>query len=719
MNLFNELKRRNVFRAAGLYIVVGWALAQAAALLENALSLPAWFDALVISLLALGFPIAVIFSWAYEMTPEGIKPTKDIPAGASISASTGAKLDKAILAGIVVLIAVIAGDRFIGRKDASVITVSGNGAVLADNSIAVLPFADMSAERDQEYFSDGISEELLNVLAEVKDLRVAGRTSSFAFKGQNKDLKEIGDILDVGHIVEGSIRKQGDKIRVTAQLVQTKDGYRQWSNTYDRDLNDIFAVQDEIARAIVAEMSAALPALAASSSALKPSARADIGAYERFLLARERMTQDGSKEAYESAVALLEEALAEDPDYAPALAWRAYGEVMLSNAPGTVGTKPVAEGLPVIKAYVDRALAADAQSADALFALGAYHGQLVTLEGPQHLDKTIETLRRAVAIRPNFPQAQNDLAYFLDQKGEDAEMLRILEEVLQNDPGLRDANIIYIIRLVGLGRFDEAEAALARWSRIGRDVAQIDILRARVLAARGRLADAWRLLEPVQSSDPLLTQTRLNIRQTLGDGDWILANAPQPRQKALGAAMNGDFDRAFALLDADPAARGTTVGALAFLVPVRSYAGDAAGASAYYDAELRSPAAALEAHEACGCSPLRLAVALRDVQHKDYPAFLAAMKAHEEKKRETHEKSPAWNAQMGAIAALEGDAGAASAYYTAAMDQGGRNGFFQERFFATVLPDDPRMDAALARMRKLIDAERASLGLPPLALAEG
>jgi len=716
MNLFNELKRRNVFRAAGLYVVVGWALAQAASLLENALSLPAWFDALVISLLALGFPIAVVFSWAYEMTPEGLKPTKDVAPEASVAAATGSKLDKAILAGLVVLIAVIAGDRFIGRKDANVITVRGAaGADLGDNSIAVLPFADMSAEQDQEYFSDGISEELLNVLAQVKDLRVAGRTSSFAFKGQNKDLKEIGEILGVGHIVEGSIRKSGDKIRVTAQLIQTTDGYHQWSNTYDRDLNDIFAVQDEIARAIVAEMSAALPSLAAASTELKPAARADIGAYERFLLAREKMTQDGSKEAYESAVALLDEALEEDPNYAPALAWRAYGEVMLSDAPGTVGTKPVAEGLPIIKAYVDRALAADSQSADALFALGAYHGQLVNHEGPQHLDKTIETLRRAVAIRPNFPQAQNDLAYFLDKKGEDAEVLRILEEVLRNDPGLRDANVIYINILIALGRHEEADAALARWARIGRDKGEIDTFRARALSARGQLADAWRLLEPVQTSDLLLPQARLNIRQALGDGGWIVANAPTPRQKALGAAMSGDFARALALVDNDPAVRGSTINALAFYVPVHSYAGDAAGAAAYYDAELRTPAAALDAHEACGCSPLRLAVALRDVQHKDYPAFLAAMKAQEEKKRATHEKSPGWNAQMGAIAALEGDAGAASAYFTKAMDYGGRNGFFQERFFGTILPDDPRMDAILDRMGRLIDAERAILGLAPLA----
>lgn len=719
MNLFNELKRRNVFRAAGLYVVVGWALAQAAALLENALSLPAWFDALVISLLALGFPIAVVFSWAYEMTPEGLKPTKDVPEGASISTATGAKLDKAILAGLVVLIAVIAGDRFIGRKDASVITVSGDGAVLAGNSIAVLPFTDMSSERDQEYFSDGISEELLNVLAQVKDLRVAGRTSSFAFKGQNKDLREIGELLDVGYIVEGSIRKAGNRVRITAQLVQAKDGYRQWSNTYDRNLDDIFAVQDEIARAIVSEMSSALPALAGATSDLKPAARAEIGAYERFLLAREKMTQVGSKEAYDSAVALLDQAIGEDPGYAPALAWRAYAEVMLSDAPGTVGTTPVAESLPIVKAFVDRALAADAGSADAVFALGSYHGQLSHLEGPQHLDKTIETLRKAVAIRPNFPQAQNDLAYFLDQKGEDAEMLRILEEVLRNDPGLRDANHVYIARLIVLGRLDEAEAVRARWSRIISDQSQPEGVRARILAARGRLADAWRVLEPLQSADPALALTRLGVRQSLADGDWIIAHAREPRRKAFGAVLKGDFGLAISLVDADPLTRQNKAAAMAFYVPVHYQAGDAGGVAAYYDAEIRTPAAAIETFEACGCSPLWLTAALRDAQHKDYPALLAAWKADAEKRRATHEKSAGWSAEMGALAALEGDADAASAYFTKTMDYGGRNGLFQKRFFGSILPAGPSSDALFARMRGLIDAERANLGLAPLAPAEG
>ncbi|MGH8168068.1 MAG: tetratricopeptide repeat protein, partial [Woeseiaceae bacterium] len=434
----------------------------------------------------------------FEITPEGLKRTAEVPRDASIAPKTGRKLDIALIGAVVALIAVIAADRFIvptapdGTADiaANVEPSPGADATQADNSIAVLPFADMSSEKDQEYFSDGISEELLNVLAQVQGLRVAGRTSSFAFKGQNRDLREIGEILNVGHILEGSIRKAGNKVRITAQLIKATDGYHQWSNTYDRDLTDIFAVQDEIAGAIVEEMSVALPALAQASAEMKPVARADVGAYDAFLLAREKMTQIGSKAAYEEAAELLDDAIAEDPHYAPALAWRSYAGVMLSDVPGGVGDTPMAEVLPVIKEYADRALAEDPASPEAVFALGSYYGQLTWSEGVHYLDKTIETLRQAVALRPNFPQAQNDLAYFIASAGDKAEALEILEDVLANDPGLRDANVTYGVNLIDIGRFDDAEAALARWARIRPDIPEIKLGRVSLLAARGRLADA-------------------------------------------------------------------------------------------------------------------------------------------------------------------------------------------------------------------------------------
>lgn len=725
MDFIKELKRRNVFRAVGLYVIVGWALAQAASLLENALTLPGWFDALVVSLLLLGLPIAAIFSWAYEMTPEGLKPTAKVAEGASIAPQTARKLDQAILVAIGVLIVVIAGDRFIGRKDAKIIDIAGNGgrgehAALADNSIAVLPFADMSSEQDQQYFSDGISEELLNVLAQVKDLRVAGRTSSFAFKGQNKDLREIGEILDVGYIVEGSIRKAGNKVRVTAQLIQAKDGYHQWSNTYDRDLNDIFAVQDEIAQAIVSEMSAALPALAAAKETLKPSVRAaDISAYDLFLLAREKMTQDGSRGAYEDAARLLDEALDADPNYAPALAWRAYAAAMLSDAPGAVGATPVEKAGPVARKFADRALAADPGSAEGLFALGSYYGLAAGDSDANRIDLAIETLRKAIAVRPNFPQAENDLAYFLDLRGETGESMKILADVLQRDPGLRDANVIYINNLVGMGRYDDAEAAIARWSKISPGQPSAGAARVGLMLQRGDLAAAWRASEELNGAgagavDNLLVNSRLRIRSLLGDGDWLLASDLPDRRRAFGAILKGDNKRAIELVDADPASKSGFAPGLGSYVAIHYAAGDVAGVVSYYDAAIKTPATAVAAANICNCSLIALALALKDAGHKDYRGVLAAWKAALAGERALYGNSAQHMQQSADVAALEGDFAAAKKSYAAAIDAGWRSVMFLDRNRLRYLPNDADFEALRARMKALIDRERAELGLAPL-----
>lgn len=721
MNIFNELKRRNVFRAAGLYGIVGWAMAQAASLLENALSLPSWFDAVVISLLLLGFPIAVVFAWAYEMTPEGLKPTKDVSADASIAPMTAKKLDMAILAGLGVLIALIVADRFLGRTDARVIAVGEHGshAALADNSIAVLPFTDMSSEQDQGYFSDGISEELLNSLAQLKDLRVAGRTSSFAFKGQNKDLRDIGKILGVGYIVEGSIRKAGNKVRVTAQLIQAKDGYQQWSNTYDRSLDDIFAVQDEIAAAIVNEMSAAVPALAAAKEQLKPAPRtADISAYDLFLLAREKMTQTGTRAAYEEAMALLGKALVADPNYAPALAWRAYAEIMLSNAPGAVGVVPVKTALPTVKGFVDRALAADPGSAEGFFALGSYYGLLADTDEPEQLDRAIENLRKAIEIRPTFPQAENDLAYFLDRKGAAKEAMRILADVLARDPGLRDANVIYVNHLVTMGRFEEAEAAIAKWARVSPGQTNtVEASRVGVLAQRGDLAGAWRASEEIARAgfeDNGFANRRFGIRLALGDGDWLLAADLPGRRRAFGAALKGDKAQAFALVDADPSISTTWAG-VGNYIQLHYFLGDVAGAVAYYDEKIGSPAAAIAARNGCNCSISPLVLTLKETGHTDYAGVLAAWKAALDDQRELFRNGQLFLRESGDVAAIEGDFAAAREYYAAAIDAGWRSALFIDRRFAAYLPNDEGFNALRTRMRSLINAEREKLGMAPLA----
>ena len=221
--LFDELKRRNVFRVAVAYLVSGWLVLQIAELVLDSTGAPEWVMKVLLLLGLLGLPIALVFSWAYELTPEGVKREKDVDRSSSITRDTGRKLNIVTIGMLGAVIAIFALDRLYLHEGHD--AAESPAAAQAEKSIAVLAFEDMSPEGDQAYFADGLSEELLNVLAQVGDLQVAGRTSSFAFKGQNKDLREIGDLLNVAHILEGSVRRSGNRIRVTARIGIAKKGW--------------------------------------------------------------------------------------------------------------------------------------------------------------------------------------------------------------------------------------------------------------------------------------------------------------------------------------------------------------------------------------------------------------------------------------------------------------------------------------------------------------
>ena len=259
-SLLGEFKRRNVFRFGMTYLVIAWLVVQIVDIAQPALRLPEWVSAFVLLMFGVGLIPALLFAWAYEMTPEGIQKTKAVEPGHSITGQTGKKLDYVTIGALGIVVAMSFVQRY-GTSDSAApieptpaVAVATSGEI----SIAVLPFTNMSADPDQEYFSDGISEEILNGLAKLKTLKVVGRTSSFAFKGRNEDLREIGSSLGVQHVVEGSVRKSGNTLRITAQLIKVSDGFHLWSETYDRELEDIFAIQDDISRAIVQELKVSL-----------------------------------------------------------------------------------------------------------------------------------------------------------------------------------------------------------------------------------------------------------------------------------------------------------------------------------------------------------------------------------------------------------------------------------------------------------------------------
>jgi TolB-like protein len=252
-SVWAELKRRNVVKVAVAYAIVGWLLVEVASTVLPTFEAPQWLLQAFTLFIVLGFPLALIFAWAFELTPEGIKREKDVDRSASITHKTGRKLDFLIIAVLGMAVAYFVVDKFFWVEKESTITPA-----VTEQSVAVLPFVDMSPNKDQEYFSDGIAEELLNQLSKIRGLQVPGRTSTFAFKGQNEDFRVIGEQLHVAHVLEGSIRKAGERVRITVQLVKAADGFHLWSETYDRDLIDIFAIQEEIAKAVAKALSITL-----------------------------------------------------------------------------------------------------------------------------------------------------------------------------------------------------------------------------------------------------------------------------------------------------------------------------------------------------------------------------------------------------------------------------------------------------------------------------
>ncbi len=312
--ILTELRRRNVFKMAVLFAISGWMLLSVADLVFDIFGAPEGSLRVVFVVLVITFPIALFLSWFYEITPEGLKREVDVQPDESIRDQTGRKMNFMIAFGILLVVAGMAIQYFIFSD------VGGLDAV-EEKSIAVLPFVDMSPDGDQEYFGDGIAEELLNLLAKMPELKVAARTSSFSFKGHNEDVSVIGDKLRVAHVLEGSIRKAGNKIRITAQLISVKDGYHLFSETYDRAMVDIFAVQDEIAAAVVGQLEIAL--LNRDSPKVRRTEPEVLALY----MQGRQYARLNTKESFVQAREALEKAIEIDPDYAPA--WAEIGSINL------------------------------------------------------------------------------------------------------------------------------------------------------------------------------------------------------------------------------------------------------------------------------------------------------------------------------------------------------------------------------------------------------
>jgi len=485
MSIFHELKRRNVFRVGIAYAVASWVLLQIVDVISPIFELPEWAPKLIFLILAIGVVPALLFAWAFEMTSEGLKKESEIDRSSSIVTSTGRKLNSIIVGFLIAAVALL----LVERQFRPVVTegpekeVAGEAAQVG-KSIAVLPFVNMSSDAEQEFFSDGITEEILNSLASVQELKVAGRTSSFAFKGKNDDLRRIGDALGVNHILEGSVRKAGTKVRITAQLIQVDNGFHLWSATYDRELTDVFAIQDEIANEILKQLKSKL---LAEDVVVAEARRTNPEVYELYLQAKQRI-YTRTRSEIEMAVDELDEAIQRDQEYAPAFAQRGIATMLLSDQ--QYGSIPNDEACRRAKRYIDQSLKLDPNLAEGWAGLGLYH-----TNGPLDTDASIDALAKALSINPNLIDASNWLQIALRDAGDLLGALKIIEDLVERDPLYRPAFSNAMAMFNDFGRQDQAEALLKRIEAFNPDNPDLLLARATNLMYSGRFGEGLQVME--------------------------------------------------------------------------------------------------------------------------------------------------------------------------------------------------------------------------------
>jgi len=443
---FGELKRRNVYKVAVAYAVVGWLLIQVATQVFPFLEIPNWMIRLVILLTAFGFPVALIIAWAFELTPEGIKRTEDADAARQHSRGV-------VWIAVVVVAAMLSlGLFFLGRYTAGRATSGVSELGAASNpqkSIAVLPLVNTSGDPSNEYFSDGLSEELIAVLAKIPDLKVIGRSSSFLFKGKSGDSKAIGEKLGVAHLIEGSVRKQGDSVRIVAELINAHDGRSLWSETYDRELKDIFAVQSEIAKAVADQMKVKLLGQAVRIDA--PGSIQNAAAHNAVLQS-DFYFQQQTAESVRQAITFLQEAVRLDPNYALAYAklaeaWR-QDAVSFATDPKDYTAKAYGEA----RRAADMAVSLAPDLVETRMAVG-----LLAMNPDLDFRAAEKEFRRVLQSAPSDAAAKSALCLSLMAQGRLTEAEDACREALSLDPLLTTSwyNIGRVV--VGMGRYKEAE----------------------------------------------------------------------------------------------------------------------------------------------------------------------------------------------------------------------------------------------------------------------
>ena len=503
-DFFAELRRRNVYKVAVAYAVISWLLIQAASILLPTFEAPPWVMKVLVVLLGLGFVIAVFISWAFEMTPEGMKRTSDISPDEVIPYWSKRKFATLII-GVAVIAAGLLAFQLLRAPRLAITPKSDN------KSIAVLPLLNESGDPKDEYFSDGLSEELIAALAQIKDLKVIGRSSSFRFKERKDESKTIGEKLGVATLLEGTVRKQGERVRIVAELINAADGIELWTRTFDRELKDIFAVQQEIAAAVASSLKVTLLGLDERSSA-NPATK-NTEAHNAYLLGHYHF-QRRNLEDYRKAVGYFDQAIALDPEYALAYAERSEAWTLVGDSTGEGKTL-----WPKARSDGEKAVSIAPALAEAHAALGwvRFFTEWKFAEG-------LSELKRAKELSPANPTANDLLARVIVYLGRLGEAEKQGRQAVESDP-LAYAAQNNLARILWYeGKLDEADAVARKAAK---------------LQPTGAASRRWQVLVAIRRGD---NETALREAQSEPDESYrrfeiALAQYARGDRKAADAAL--------------------------------------------------------------------------------------------------------------------------------------------------------------------------------------
>ncbi|HTT83924.1 MAG TPA: hypothetical protein VMF67_10615 [Rhizomicrobium sp.] len=511
--VLRELQRRNVIRAAILYMGGVWLLAQVIVTLGPVVEAPDWLARAFLIAAAIGFPFWIAFAWFYELTPEGIRRESEVDSDRSILKATGRKLDFLIIGVLSIAVVLLLTELLLRRGQPATSTPP---PVIADKSVAVLPLVNESSDANALYFSDGLSEAFIDALSQFPGLKVIARASSFQFRDSKEPVSVIGAKLGVAHLLEGSVQRAGDAVRISAELIAVKDGTATWSQHYDRPYKDLFKLQDEITTAVATALKAKL--LGGSNAPPPQSDRPPSGnleAYNAYLEGNfygHRQTPEDKRKA----VAAFNAALKFDPDYAAA--WAALGIAEIDEALFSGSSAGLAQALPRAREYAEKALALAPDLALAHNALGNVFLNESDWSGAE------KEYRRAVALAPSDAHAKQDLALVISSLGGLEEAVVLEQQALKLDPLRAGSYANLALYLMPLGHLDEAEVAIRHAIALEPDsqgfywtLSQIDVLRGNATVA---LADAQK--EPAGDNHDIAVTLALQIGSNRAAADAAL-----------------------------------------------------------------------------------------------------------------------------------------------------------------------------------------------------